>query len=255
MIEISACPCEAIGNATIYCGDALDIIPALGRVNCAIMDPPYMIGVKSDWEGKLNPFADMINGSYWFSALFSKLKEKLPADGAIWTCLNWRSIVTYSKASFDAGLPIESLMVWDKDWIGPGGQVGLRPCYEMVALLPMDKFAIPNRGLRDIQKFKWCSTKPSGHPAEKPEALMDFLISNSTRHGDIVLDPFMGSGTVGASALRLGRRYIGIELDPKWFNHSADRLRAVNQQTVLDSPHDLRAWVPPSEEYAKESDL
>ncbi|MCL2149285.1 MAG: site-specific DNA-methyltransferase [Methanomassiliicoccaceae archaeon] len=200
-----------------------------------------MVGMESDIDDKVSPFTDMINGALFYSALFSKLRGRLETDGAIWTCLNWRSMVSFQKAAFDARLRIASMLVWDKVCIGTGGPAGLRSSYELVALMPMDKFKMVDRGLRDVVTIKWPTTKPTGHPAEKPEALMDFLIEISTRPGDTVLDPFMGSGTVGASALRLGRRYIGMEMDPGWFAYAADRIRGVSQQTVLD-PHSLRAW-------------
>ena len=132
--------------------------------------------------------------------------------------------MTFQKAACDAGWPIESLLVWDKQWIGPGGQKGLRPSYELVALFAMPEFHIPNRGLPDIQRFKWSSKKPHGHPAEKPEDLISWLIENSTKEGDTVLDLFMGSGTTGAAAISTGRKFIGIEQDEKWYNVAKQRI-------------------------------
>jgi DNA modification methylase len=142
-------------------------------------------------------------------------------------------MVTFQKASCDARWPIESLLVWDKKWIGPGGHKGLRPSYELVALFAGDSFAIPNRGVPDIQAFKWSSIKPNGHPAEKPVALMDFLIRNSTDAGDLVFDPFTGSGTTGEAAILAGRRFVGFEHDEKWFDVACRRLEAALKQDRL----------------------
>jgi len=67
--------------------------------------------------------------------------------------------------------------------------------------------------------------RPGGHPTEKPVALMADLILLYTQPGDVVLDPFMGSGTTGVACLKTGRRFIGIERDPKWFDVAEKRLR------------------------------
>lgn len=192
-----------------------------------------MINTKSDGSGKINPWGDYINGAYWYTAWIAEARKKLAKDGCLWTCLNWRSMVTFQKAAADLNWPIESLLVWDKCWIGPGGQKGLRPSYELVALFACDDFAIENRGIPDVQRFKWSSKKPTGHPAEKPEELMRWLIEISTKEGDTVLDPFMGSGTTGAAALKAGRKFIGIEQDEKWYNVAAGRIEAEAAQLSL----------------------
>ena len=124
-------------------------------------------------------------------------------------------------------------MVWDKQWIGPGGSRGLRPSYELVALLANDDFSIEDRGLPDVQQFKWSSQKPNGHPAEKPVTMMRFLVDNSTQAGATVADPFMGSGTTGVAAIAAGRKFIGIEQDPEWFALSCERIDNAYRQTRL----------------------
>lgn len=225
-----------IGNAELWLGDCLELMPhaidAMSARAC-VTDPPYGINTKSDGSGKLNPWADVCNSAYWYAEWFRVARSRLASDGCMWTCLNWRSLPTFQKASCDAGWPIESLMVWDKKWIGPGGQKGLRPSYELVALFAGQDFRIDNRGLPDVQAFKWSSMKPHGHPAEKPLALMDFIIQNSTRGGDLVFDPFMGSGTTGEAAVLAGRCFVGFEHDRRWFDVACERLEAVQRQGDL----------------------
>lgn len=142
-------------------------------------------------------------------------------DGAMWTFHNWRSLPVVMKAALDAEFPVASDLVWHKDWIGPGGTVGLRPAYEMVALLPMPDFSIEDRGLPDVWTHKWASFKPSGHPAEKPVALLSRLIRESG--GGVVLDPFMGSGSTLVAAKAEGARAIGIETEERWCELAATR--------------------------------
>ena len=100
----------------------------------------------------------------------------------------------------------------------------MRPRYELCALFCGPDFAIPNRGLADIQLFKWSSTKPHGHPAEKPEALVRWIIEQSSKEGAVVLDLFMGSGTTAVACMRTGRNYIGFELNERSHDIAMDRI-------------------------------
>lgn len=225
---------EVIGSATLYLGDTLEILPTLGKVDACITDPPYGINTKSDGSGKLSPWGDLVNSALWYREWIGEVRRKLPPTGSLWTCLNWRSLVTFQKAACDLGWPIESLMVWDKQWIGPGGLRGLRPSYELVALFGMPDFAVKDRGLADVQPFPVGSYKGTGHPAEKPVALMDFLVKHSG--GGSVLDCFMGSGTTGVAAVNAGREFFGIEQDEKWFDSACRRIeQAYAQRPLFDA--------------------
>ncbi len=73
----------------------------------------------------------------------------------------------------------------------------------------------------------------SGHPTQKPDALMDLLVKLFTDPGDLILDPFAGSGTTGVAAIRLGRRFIGWERDPKYHAIAVKRLTAAREQLEL----------------------
>lgn len=208
---------------TIYHGECREIIPELPKCDLVLTDPPYGINTKSDGMGKLSPWADLCNSAFWYSDWLATCRKKLKPNGALWTFLNWRSMVTFQKASCDISWPIESLLVWDKCWIGPGGTRGLRPSYEMVALFAMPEFSIDDRGLPDIQRWKWSGHKPDGHPAQKPLEGMTWLIRNSGQAADI-LDPFMGSGTTLRAAKDLGRKAIGIEIEERYCEIAAKRM-------------------------------
>ena len=220
-----------IGNAELWHGDCLEILPGLPRLGAVITDPPYSINTKSDGSGKLSPWGDLVNSAHWYAAWMREARGRLAQDGALWTCLNWRSMVTFQKAACDLAWPIDSLMVWDKRWIGPGGVRGLRPSYELVALFGMPGFAIKDRGLPDVQPFPVGSYKASGHPAEKPVALLDFLVKHTP--ADLVCDPFMGSGTTAVACAAAGRSFIGIEMDRRWFDLTCERISRAQAQGSL----------------------
>ena len=209
-------------SVTIYHGDCLEIIPELTTVDLVVTDPPYGINTKSDGSGKLSPWADLCNAAFWYAEWLKQCRSKLSKHGALWSFLNWRSLTTFQKASCDLRWPIESLLVWDKGCIGPGGAKGLRPIYELVALFTNEDFAIPNRSLSDVQKWHWPTTKKY-HPAEKPVQGIEWLI-NASGNQSIILDPFMGSGTTLVAAQKLGRGVIGIEQDERYCEVAAKRL-------------------------------
>ena len=214
---------------TLYQGDALEILPSIARgsVNAVITDPPYIIGSVSagNMASKSGGWADMMNSSLWFTAWYKQVDRMLRQDGVFWTCCNWRSLPVIMRSAIDSGLPITSVAVWDKMWIGPGGTQGLRPSYEMIALLCRPDFSIPDRGVADIFSIP-CGGgyKQNGHPAEKPIDLMRRLITVSALPDDaLIVDPFMGSGTTARAAKDAGYRFIGIEAEEKWCEVAAKR--------------------------------
>lgn len=220
----------------LYCGDAAEMLRGLptGSIDAIVTDPPYSINTKSDGDGKLNPWGDLCNAALFYREWIGECRRVLRPDGCLWSFLSWRSLATFQKAACDLRWPIESLLVWDKEWIGPGGHCGLRPSYELVALWAMPEFAIPDRGLTDIQRFKWCGTKPTGHPAEKPLALIDWIIRASGKTATaIVCDPFSGSGTTAIAARKLGLSFVGSEIDESWAAASVRRIDAELAQGKL----------------------
>lgn len=222
-------------DVTLHLGDCLEFMRTLpGKsVDAVVTDPPYGINTKSDGLGKLNPWADRVNSAFWYREWIGEVRRVLKPTGCLWSFLNWRSIVTFQKATDDLHWSIESLLVWDKCWIGPGGNRGLRPSYELVGLWAMPDFFIDDRGIPDIKRSKWSSTKPSGHPAEKPLPLLKWLIKISTKVDDTVFDLFMGSGTTGVACIEFGRNFIGCEVDEEWHSYAARRIAEAQQQPSL----------------------
>jgi DNA modification methylase len=209
---------------TIYHGDCLEILPTLQSVRLVVTDPPYVFGIASTaQEGKAGGWGDLMNSSIWYESWLSEVKRlTVNAQGCAWVFNSWRSFPVLARAAYGISWPVESLMVWDKEWIGPGGQRGLRPSYEVAALFAHPDFAIKDRGLPDIWRSQWSSLKPNGHPAEKPVPLLAKMIRESG--GGLVLDPFMGSGSTLVAAKREGEPAIGIEVEERWCEIAAKRL-------------------------------
>lgn len=223
------------GQSTIYHGDALEVLPTLpaGSVSCVVTDPPYVIGAVSagSLASKAGGWADMMNSALWFAEWYRLALATLKRSGSFWTFLNWRSLPVVLRAAQAVDQAVTSMLVWDKAWIGPGGTQGLRPSYELVALMARPDFAIPDRGVADIWRFPVSAYKEHGHPAEKPVPLVRRIIEvSAVPSGGLILDPFMGSGTAAVAARDQGRDFVGIEAEERWCELAARRLA----QGVLD---------------------
>ena len=220
---------EQIGDCTLYLGDCLEIMPTLDKVDAVVTDPPYNFSTSSAGS-KHNFWGDAVNSAFFFSAVFNQFHKTigLTNKGYIWQFLNWKTFIPLQKAVWDAGLKFDSLLVWDKEWIGPGGSLGLRPSYELIAFISVNDAALPNRGLNDIWRHQWASQRPHGHPAEKPEGLLREIVRETP--AETILDPFMGSGTTGVACAKLGRKFIGIEIEPKYFDIACKRIEEAYKQ-------------------------
>jgi len=243
---------------TLYNEDCLDVLSKIpqGSVDCIITDPPYGINTKSDGTGKINPWGDLCNAALWYREWIRKAQYTLSNDGSLWSFINWRSIPTFIKAACDLDWPIESLAVWNKEWIGPGGTKGLRPSYEMVALWAKEGFAVKDRGIPDIFSARWSGHKPSGHPAEKPEEAIGWILDAcQLPPGATILDPFTGSGTTGAVAVKRGFNFIGCEIDPRHFESAKIRIECAKvisgQQSFLSLPNDPDQRARPADDQPK----
>jgi DNA modification methylase len=231
---------------TVYCGDSMEILPTIerGSITAVVTDPPYVIGAVSagNMASKSGGWADMMNSALWFTAWYREVARVLHRRGVFWTFLNWRTQPVVMRAALDAGLPITSMLVWDKQWIGPGGVQGLRPSYELVALMAQPDFAITDRGTPDVWQHKVGSYKATGHPAEKPEPLVRRILAASDLPADaVVLDPFLGSGTTAVAAKALGLRCIGIEAEERNCQMAVDRLAQCSLFGGLAAPEQLAA--------------
>ena len=220
---------------TIFHTDACDALDdvAAGSVNAVVTDPPYIIGAVSagSLASKSGGWQDMMNSASWFTTWYRKAWRTVKHDGSMWSFCNWRTLPVVMRACVDAEIPITSLMVWDKEWIGPGGSQGLRPAYEMCSLHCKPDFAIADRSTPDVWRHKVGSYKPNGHPAEKPEGLIRRILQAcELQPGSLVLDPFSGSGTTAAAAKSLGIRCIAIEAEERYCEMAA---RRVSQDVLI----------------------
>lgn len=202
---------ETIGDATLYLGDCLEVLPTLGKVDAVITDPPYGIGAGEMNLGKWR--TSRMEKSDWDAAA--------PLDDVLLALIALGERAVIFGGNYFGLPPTRNYLVWDK---GAGFKGRDFAECEMAwcswdgnaRVLTHDPLA---RGdYRDKQ-----------HPTQKPVPVMAWAIRHA---GDapLILDPFMGSGTTGVAAILLGRKFIGIEREPRYFDIACRRLeQAANQ--------------------------
>jgi 16S rRNA G966 N2-methylase RsmD len=221
------------GEATwsVVHGDCLEVLPTLPdrSVDHVITDPPY------DARTHAGAVTDSVANHFGvedFASLgvedFASLGALFPALARRW-CLAFCTFESMAHWQSGAGEAWVRAGVWDRICVAPQ-MSGDRPgtgC-DGIAIMHRKGRKRWNGGGRAAI---WAHISPrgvnrNGHPTPKPEALMCALISDFTDPGELILDPFCGSGSTGVAALRLGRRFIGIEREQKWAELSRERLRA-----------------------------
>lgn len=207
-------------SVTIYHADSNDLLPQITSADLIVADVPYSFGLNSTEEGAT--WGDLMNASQVYTRWLREFRRLTEAsNGAAWVFNSWRSFPVLARGANEARWPITSLLVWDKVRMGAGPLRGLRPRYELCALFMHEGFKIYNRRLTDIWPEPIAHRKPTGHKSEKPVGLIKRIIAESG--GNLILDPFLGSGTTAVAAKQLGKRCIGIEIEERWCELAAKR--------------------------------
>jgi site-specific DNA-methyltransferase (adenine-specific) len=215
-----------IGDCTLYQGDCLEILPTLGEVDAVVTDPPYGIGdiVKGyGREGRV------IAGDSDLS-LVAKTSQIIKRKWrGVWVAMFYSPRVSLEFYASTAPLEVCDQIVWDKK--APGMGRGVRYQHENICLLTSGP---PNGAIEDCFSVIKSYRVGQIHPHEKPVGLMRAIIE--ILPGDRMIDPFMGSGTTGVACVGLGRKFIGIELEPRYFDIACKRIEDAYAQPDMFVP-------------------
>lgn len=217
---------EVIGNATLMLGDCLEILPTLGKVDAVITDPPYGIAYQSN-AGVGSGTAPITNdGARLSLRLYRRVIPLLAGMPTLW-CTRWDAWPDVYDI-FGAVMKVNGLLVWDKGQPGMGDLNHWGPSYELIASCG----PVKTRGSRDcsVLRFNTVPSNSRNHPTEKPIALFVYLIQKITDTEQLVFDPFMGSGTTGVAAVSAGRKFIGCEINAKYFDIACERIENAQRQ-------------------------
>lgn len=233
-----------IGDAELYCGNCLEILPELGKVDHVISDPPY--GDEHTHKSHLSTTI-LRNGEPAGQALgFNGWTEDQCVERVReWCEIANRWVVFTCEWKYMHALHRDGTLVRFGIWRKPDGApqfTGDRPGmgWEAVAICTP---SAPARGGERRKRWNgggkhafWSWPKGenrSGHPTGKPLGLYQEFVKDFTDPGEKVIDPFMGSGTTGVACMNLGRKFIGIEIDRKYFDIACERIEQAQKQARL----------------------
>jgi len=251
------------GDVTLYLGDCLDILPALeaGSVDAVVTDPPYghnnnngdliarreaALG-RGEYDAKRDdrPITnDGIEANEIVRAVFAEAARLLKPGGCCCCCCcgGGGPDPQFARWSLwlDEVLDFKQMVVWDKGPMGMGWHY--RRSYETVLVAQKRGAACAwyddSRRIENIIRpgdygIRKIIPRSDQHPTQKPVELAAHFIRLHTLPGEIVLDPFMGSGTTGVACVQAGRKFIGIEIDPDYFEIAKTRIVEAQQQPSL----------------------
>ena len=238
---------EKIGLATLYLGDARDVLPEM-QADHVISDPPY--------EDELHEAVSLSGGfarlrndakKYPSNTLKSLGFDGINADRAemarlcVQASRGWVILFTLAEGVMAwrdglqaAGAKYDTCCAWIKPDSAPrfNGQGPARGFECFVTAWAAPGYRSWNAGgKRGVYRHLVNNPEREGqHPTEKPRALMSEIIGDFTREGQSILDPFMGSGTTGVAATQMRRSFIGVERDPRYFDIACRRIEEAQRQ-------------------------
>jgi DNA modification methylase len=200
---------EHIGRATLYLGDCRDILPTLGKVDAVVTDPPY--GIADKWQGgKGHGWGKADNDK----ALRNEWDESVPSPETMALVLAAGDEIIIWGGNYFNLPPSRCWLVWNKP--------------ERNFTLAEAELAWTNRD----NVVRVCDAPRSEsdrlHPTQKPVKVIRFSIDKVKGH--TILDPFMGSGTTGVAAVQMGRDFIGIEREERYFDIACKRIEDAQRQ-------------------------
>jgi len=214
-----------IGNATLYLGDCMDILSKLDKVDAVITDPPYGINENSKKvASRGNMAAPKDYGDFDWD-------KSPPPDELIELIRTKGKYQAFFGGNYFTLPPTSCWLVWDK----LNGDNDFADCELAWTNWP--------KAVRRLQ-WRWNGMIRQGneerfHPTQKPLEVMKWVIELCPK-SETILDPFMGSGTTGVAAIQMGRKFVGIERDPKYFEIACKRIKLAVSQPQLFEPEPVK---------------
>ncbi len=214
---------EIIGDCTLYLGDCLEVMPTLGKVDAVVTDPPFGINYKynlyNDTKENLisliKPLEIFIKDNTLRAAILCGITQIHLYSQPNWiAAITWNTTGQFGKLGYTQWMPV---LFYGDDVKGFGNVEGV--------VTKSDLYQISGGG-----GVGFARDENIDHPCPKPLNIMNWAIKRFSLSGETILDPFMGSGTTGVACVKLGRKFIGIELDEKYFDIACKRIEEAYKQ-------------------------
>ena len=215
-----------IGDCVLYRGNCLEILPTLGEVDACVTDPPY--GIKHPANSHRFSGGTTRRGQGTKHAPIAG--DDGPFDPSPFT--NFSECILWGSNNFHQHLSPGSVLIWLKrndeafgSFLSDGEVAWKKGGHGVYA------FRHISAGSSKALEYSNDAYAPSAHPTQKPIALMEWCLSFV--RGKTILDPYMGSGTTGVACAKMGRKFIGIELDERYFQIACERIQKAYDQPDL----------------------
>lgn len=242
----------------IICGNATEVMSKIPdeSIDLVVTSPPYNLrnssgnGMKDGRGGKWSTAAlldgyshfndNMPHDEYveWQRSCLSEMLRVISNDGAIFYNHKWRvqKGLLQDRQDIVSGMPVRQIIIWRRKGginFNPGYFL---PTYEVLYLIAKPKFRLAPKANAHGDVWEFEQERNNAHPAPFPVALIDRVISSTL--AEIVLDPFIGSGTTAISARRLDRDFIGIDISPEYCDMAIRRLNGLPPKEPPGTPTD-----------------
>ena len=220
-------------NFKLFCKDCLEVIKGIEdeSIDLIITDPPYKI-VKGGCTNKAVKYSgtshdELKNGTLFnkneinFNDWIPKLYDKIKDGGHVYIMCNDRNMREVLNVSHESKFKLLNILTWKKTKHNPN-RYYLKNSEFIIMLRKGKAVNINNMGTYQVLEVPNVDKKT--HPSEKPVDLMKILVENSSKLNDVVFDPFMGTGSVGVACMNANRKFIGVELDEKYFEIAKQRI-------------------------------
>ena len=201
-------------------------------IDLIVTDPPYLMDYKTNRRNnKEHRFCKPIIGDNDEGLITRFIKESyrvLKDDSAMYVFCNSNRIDFFKKEIESAGFKIKNIIVWVKNnWTAGDLKASFGKQYEFIILANKGRAFFNGKRLSDVWEFDRVVGKKQLHQNQKPLELIERMILKHSKPGGLVLDPFMGSGTTGVACIKHGRKFIGYELDKRYFEIAEKRIKEV----------------------------
>ena len=215
----------------LYCDDCLNIMKQIENesIDLIVTDPPYLIKYKTNYrKNKDHDFCSEILNDDNEQLIIDYIKECyriLKNNTAMYMFCNCDKVDFFKQELENAGFKIKNMIIWVKNnWTAGDLKAQFGKQYEIIFLVNKGRKCFNGKRITDVWMFDRISGKKQLHQNQKPVDLLKQCILKHSDENDIIFDGFMGSGSTGVACIETGRKFIGVELDKKYFEIAKERI-------------------------------